>query len=73
MLFSEKKRPAMVILHRRAGNEMLYQMQALQVIEIFKMYEVKKIITICPHCFNILKTNIPILAATMKLSTTFSF
>jgi Fe-S oxidoreductase len=44
---------------RRAGNEMLYQMQALQVIEIFRMYEVKKIITICPHCFNILKNEYP--------------
>lgn len=40
---------------RRAGNEMLYQMQALQVIDIFKRYEVHKIITICPHCFNIFK------------------
>ncbi|MDO9339326.1 MAG: (Fe-S)-binding protein [Bacteroidales bacterium] len=44
---------------RRAGNEMLYQMQALQVIEIFKMYEVNKIITICPHCFNIFKNEYP--------------
>jgi heterodisulfide reductase subunit D len=44
---------------RRAGNEMLYQMQALQVIEIFKMYEVKKIITICPHCFNIFRNEYP--------------
>jgi heterodisulfide reductase subunit D len=44
---------------RRAGNEMLYQMQALQNIEIFKMYEVKKIITICPHCFNIFKNEYP--------------
>jgi Fe-S oxidoreductase len=44
---------------RRAGNEMLYQMQALQVIEIFKMYEVKKIITTCPHCFNIFKNEYP--------------
>jgi heterodisulfide reductase subunit D len=44
---------------RRAGNEMLYQMQALQVIEILKIYEVKKIITICPHCFNIFKNEYP--------------
>jgi heterodisulfide reductase subunit D len=44
---------------RRAGNEMLYQMQALQVIEIFSRYEVKKIITICPHCFNIFKNEYP--------------
>lgn len=40
---------------RRAGNEMLYQMQAFTNIEILKMYEVKKIITFCPHCFNTFK------------------
>jgi heterodisulfide reductase subunit D len=44
---------------RRAGNEMLYQMQALQNIEIFKNYEIKKILTICPHCFNIFKNEYP--------------
>jgi Fe-S oxidoreductase len=44
---------------RRAGNEMLYQMQALQVIEIFGKYDVKKIITVCPHCFNIFKNEYP--------------
>ncbi len=40
---------------RRAGNEMLFQMQALTVIETFKAYNVTKIITCCPHCFNIFK------------------
>jgi heterodisulfide reductase subunit D len=44
---------------RRAGNEMLYQMQALQNIEIFKKYEIKKILTICPHCYNIFKNEYP--------------
>jgi heterodisulfide reductase subunit D len=44
---------------RRAGNEMLYQMQALQNIEIFKSYEIRKIITICPHCYNIFKNEYP--------------
>jgi heterodisulfide reductase subunit D len=44
---------------RRAGNEMLYQMQALQNIELFKAYEIKKILTICPHCFNIFKNEYP--------------
>jgi Fe-S oxidoreductase len=44
---------------RRAGNEMLYQMQALQNIEILKMYEVTKILTICPHCYNIFKNEYP--------------
>jgi len=40
---------------RRAGNEMLFQMQALTIIETLKAYNVKKIITCCPHCFNIFK------------------
>ncbi|MBN1414791.1 MAG: (Fe-S)-binding protein [Bacteroidales bacterium] len=44
---------------RRAGNEMLYQMQAMQNIELFKSYEVKKIITVCPHCYNIFKNEYP--------------
>jgi len=44
---------------RRAGNEMLYQMQALRNIEIFNAYEVKKIITICPHCYNIFRNEYP--------------
>ena len=37
---------------RRAGNEMLFQMQALQNIEIFDTYGVKKILTCCPHDYN---------------------
>jgi len=40
---------------RRAGNEMLYQMQAFANIETFTRYNVKKILTICPHCYNIFK------------------
>jgi len=44
---------------RRAGNEMLYQMQTLQILEIFKNYEVKKIITCCPHDFNTFKNEYP--------------
>jgi Fe-S oxidoreductase len=44
---------------RRAGNEMLYQMQALRNIEVFKTYEIKKILTICPHCYNIFKNEYP--------------
>jgi Fe-S oxidoreductase len=38
---------------------MLYQMQALQVIGKLKAYEVKKIITTCPHCYNIFKNEYP--------------
>lgn len=44
---------------RRAGNEMLYQMQALQNIETFNEYGINKIITICPHCYNIFKNDYP--------------
>lgn len=44
---------------RRAGDEMTFQMQALTVIEILKAYEVTKIITCCPHCFNIFKNEYP--------------
>jgi heterodisulfide reductase subunit D len=44
---------------RRAGNEMLFQMQALMNIEIFKMYGVKKILTCCPHDYNTFKNEYP--------------
>ena len=44
---------------RRAGNEMLYQMQALTNISTFTKYNVKKILTICPHCYNIFKNDYP--------------
>jgi Fe-S oxidoreductase len=58
---------------RRAGNEMLYQMQALQVIEIFKMYEVTKIITICPHCYNIFKNEYPDLGGNFEVINYLQF
>ncbi len=44
---------------RRAGNEMLFLMQAYSNIEIFNSYNVRKIITICPHCYNTLKNEYP--------------
>ena len=44
---------------RRAGNEMLFQMQAMMNIEILNGYEVKKIITCDPHAFNTLKNEYP--------------
>ena len=58
---------------RRAGNEMLYQMQALQLIEIFRMYEVKKIITICPHCYNIFKNEYPDLGGNYEVINYLQF
>lgn len=44
---------------RRLGNEYLYQTLAAQNVETFKNYKVKKIITMCPHCFNTLKNEYP--------------
>jgi Fe-S oxidoreductase/nitrate reductase gamma subunit len=58
---------------RRAGNEMLYQMQALQIIELLKMYEVKKIITICPHCYNIIKNEYPDLGGNYEVINYLQF
>lgn len=44
---------------RRAGNEFLFQMQAISNVETLNMYGVKKIVTACPHCFNTLKNEYP--------------
>ena len=44
---------------KRAGNEMLFQMQALTNIEILNAYEVKKIVTTCPHCMNTIGNEYP--------------
>jgi len=46
---------------RRAGNEFVFQMLALQNIETLKMTEVSKIVTACPHCFNTIKNEYPAL------------
>jgi len=44
---------------RRMGNEYLYQMQAQRNIETMKNYNVKKIVTLCPHCYNTIKNEYP--------------
>jgi len=44
---------------KRSGNEFLFQMQALQNIATLNAYEVTKIVTTCPHCFNTLKNEYP--------------
>ena len=46
---------------RRAGNEFMFQMMAYQNIQILNGYAIKKIVTTCPHCFNILKNEYPVL------------
>ena len=44
---------------KRAGNEFLFQMQAMSNIQVLNAYKVKKIITTCPHCFNTIKNEYP--------------
>lgn len=44
---------------KRAGNEFTFQMQAMMNIQVLDGYDVKKIVTACPHCFNTLKNEYP--------------
>ena len=44
---------------KRSGNEFLFQMQAVTNIEVLNAYEIKKIVTTCPHCFNTIKNEYP--------------
>ena len=46
---------------KRAGNEFLFQMQAMMNIQVLNGYQVTKIVTACPHCFNTLKNEYPAL------------
>jgi len=44
---------------KRAGNEFLFQMQAMSNIQVLDGYQIKKIVTGCPHCFNTIKNEYP--------------
>ncbi len=52
---------------KRAGNEFLFQMQAMTNIQVLDGYDVKKIVTTCPHCFNTLKNEYPELGGTYEV------
>lgn len=52
---------------KRAGNEFLFQMQAMNNITVLNGYEVKKIVTGCPHCFNTLKNEYPALGGNYEV------
>ena len=58
---------------RRSGNEFLFQMMAYNNIQVLNGYEVKKIVTACPHCFNIFKNEYPALGGNYEVihHTTF--
>ena len=52
---------------KRAGNEFLFQMQAMTNIEVLNSFEIKTIVTTCPHCFNTLKNEYPDLGGNYKV------
>lgn len=52
---------------KRAGNEFLFQMQAMTNIATLNAYEIKKIVTACPHCFNTLKNEYPSLGGNYEV------
>lgn len=52
---------------KRAGNEFLFQMQAMMNIQVLNGYEVKKVVTACPHCFNTLKNEYPALGGNYEV------
>lgn len=52
---------------RRAGNEFTFQMLAMSNIQVLDMYNVKKIVTACPHCFNTLKNEYPALGGNYEV------
>lgn len=52
---------------RRAGNEFMFQMMAYQNIEVLNGYGIKKIVTACPHCFNIFKNEYPELGGSYEV------
>jgi Fe-S oxidoreductase len=52
---------------RRIGNEYLFQLQAQQNVDTFKKYNVKKVLTVCPHCFNTIKNEYPDFGGTYEV------
>ena len=58
---------------RRAGNEFMFQMMAYQNIQVLNGYNIKKIVTACPHCFNTLKNEYPELGGTYEVIHHASF
>ncbi|MDB5277586.1 MAG: CoB--CoM heterodisulfide reductase [Ferruginibacter sp.] len=58
---------------RRAGNEFMFQMMAYQNIQVLNGYNVKKIVTACPHCFNTLKNEYPELGGNYEVVHHTSF
>ena len=58
---------------RRMGNEYLFQMKAEENISTFETYNIKKIVTTCPHCFNNIKNEYPQLGGNYEVQHYTSF
>ncbi|MBI3138000.1 MAG: (Fe-S)-binding protein [Sphingobacteriales bacterium] len=58
---------------RRAGNEFMFQLMAYQNIQLLNNYGIKKIVTACPHCFNTLKNEYPVLGGAYEVMHHTSF
>jgi Fe-S oxidoreductase len=58
---------------RRAGNEFLFQMQAMNNIQVMNGYSIRKIVTACPHCFNTIKNEYPALGGNYDVMHHSSF
>ena len=52
---------------RRSGNEFLFQMMAYNNIAVLNGYGIKKIVTTCPHCFNIFQNEYPVLGGDFEV------
>lgn len=52
---------------KRAGNEFAFQMAAAINIQVLNAYNIKNIVTTCPHCFNTLKNEYPDLGGNYKV------
>ena len=52
---------------RRSGNEFLFQMMAYNNLQLLNGYGIKKVVTICPHCFNIFKNEYPALGGNFEV------
>ena len=52
---------------KRSGNEFLFQMQAMSNIQIMNGYDITKIVTTCPHCFNTIKNEYPELGGSYNI------
>ena len=52
---------------RRSGNEFLFQMMAYNNIQTMNAYNIKRIVTTCPHCFNVLKNEYPALGGNYEV------